>query len=153
MSTINQRYKEAKQTNQLDAYKKACRNNNEPMLEVVGNFIIEHNKILLLFKKERNYYELVGGKIDDRESIEEAAKREAQEEIGCDVQIIEYCGYADFLAGDDIIRGHHVVSKIVSGKPKNFEPNVFDHFAWIPIAELHKYAHSKNIDNFFAKRK
>jgi 8-oxo-dGTP diphosphatase len=151
MSSINQQYQKAKRNGNLDAYKKACRINNEPMLEVVGNFIIENDKILLLFKKARQYYELVGGKIDEGESIEEAAKREAKEEIGCDVLVLEYCGYADFVAGDDVIRGHHVRSKIVSGTPKITEPDVFDHYKWITIKELSQYPHSKNIDAFFTK--
>lgn len=152
MSAINRAYTLAKNEGKLQSYLKTCRDTKKPILEVVGNFIIVENKILVLFKKARQYYELVGGKIDHGETIEQAAIREAKEEIGCDVTIEKYHGYSDFKAGDDIIRGHHVRASIVSGEPVINETEVFDHLKWIEINELNAYPHSQNIDLFFTSK-
>ena len=59
-----------------------------------GGILIEDNKILLMHRiKEKNgikdeYYVIPGGKVEDGETIKEAAIREVKEEIGIDVKTI-----------------------------------------------------------------
>lgn len=43
----------------------------------------------MLYRSDKGYWELPAGKVEDDESVKEAAKREAREEIGTDVEIKE----------------------------------------------------------------
>lgn len=51
------------------------------------------NKIALVNSQKRNYYELPGGGVEDKETYQEAAYRECQEEIGCEIKIKSELGY------------------------------------------------------------
>ncbi|MGR3764680.1 NUDIX hydrolase [Rossellomorea sp. NS-SX7] len=52
-----------------------------------GILILENNKIAVIKRKKggRQYYVIPGGGLEEGESFEEAAKREAQEELGIEV--------------------------------------------------------------------
>lgn len=52
----------------------------------------EDNKVALLHVTKENYYKLPGGGIEDGEDKITALYRECQEEIGCDVDIINELG-------------------------------------------------------------
>ncbi|OGH85892.1 MAG: hypothetical protein A2493_02490 [Candidatus Magasanikbacteria bacterium RIFOXYC12_FULL_33_11] len=56
-----------------------------------GTIILQDNKILLIhrFWQGREYFVIPGGKVEDGESIEEAAIREAKEETNLDVVLGE----------------------------------------------------------------
>lgn len=63
-------------------------------------FIREDGKILLGMKKRgfgEGRWNGFGGKVEDYESIEEAAKREAKEECGIDVVLSKKIGIIDFI--------------------------------------------------------
>lgn len=55
-----------------------------------AGIIIHNNKILAHKNKKEGHYALIGGRIQAGESSAEAARREVQEEIGKDVEIVEY---------------------------------------------------------------
>ena len=57
-----------------------------------GIVIREDGKIAIFYKKNKNEYKLPGGGLESEEKPEEAFKREALEETGCEVEIIEYLG-------------------------------------------------------------
>jgi len=50
------------------------------------------NMIALLYSKKFNYYKLPGGGVEEGEDYETALKRECQEEIGCDVEVLNELG-------------------------------------------------------------
>jgi len=52
----------------------------------------ENSMIALLHVSKKNYYKLPGGGLDDKEDILTALGRECQEEIGCDVEVINEIG-------------------------------------------------------------
>lgn len=56
----------------------------------------DDNKVALIKVTKRNYFALVGGGIEDNESIEEGIIRECKEESGYDVSIISPLGYVEF---------------------------------------------------------
>lgn len=45
------------------------------------------NNIACVYAKERGYYELPGGGVEEGETLEQGAIREAKEETGCDIEI------------------------------------------------------------------
>lgn len=52
----------------------------------------EDGKIALLYVTKKNYYKLPGGGIEEGEDKIIAVKRECQEEIGCDVEVVSEIG-------------------------------------------------------------
>ncbi len=57
-----------------------------------GIIINSEGKIAIFNKANKNEYKLPGGGIDDGENPDEAFKREALEETGCEIEIIKLLG-------------------------------------------------------------
>src|SRR3989344_128286 len=116
-----------------------------------GAVIIEDGKILLLWKNKQQHYELPGGKVDPGELLEEAAIREAREEIGCDIEIIKYLGFSEhkmdkYPTDDGIKISHKFLVNIKEGqRPKVAEPDKFSHMLWMPLAEWKSYVLAPNV--------
>ena len=51
-------------------------------MKVVGTIFLKNNKLLLVKPTRRPTYQMVGGKVEEGETIEEAAIRECHEELG-----------------------------------------------------------------------
>lgn len=52
------------------------------MLKVVGTMFFKDGKLLIDKPRKRNTYQMIGGKVENNESILEAAIRECREELG-----------------------------------------------------------------------
>jgi 8-oxo-dGTP diphosphatase len=64
----------------------------------------DENKIALVHAKINKYYELPGGGVEEGETLEEGAIREAVEEIGCDVDLIGEIGIVkEYLKDKNLI--------------------------------------------------
>lgn len=59
------------------------------MMKVVGTMFIDNNKLLLNKPRKNPTYQLIAGKVEEGESILEAAIRECHEELGSKVEIDE----------------------------------------------------------------
>lgn len=57
------------------------------MMKVVGTLFIEDNKLLLDKPRKRPTLQMVGGKVEEGETVVDAAIREAHEELGSNVKI------------------------------------------------------------------
>ena len=67
-------------------------NNSRLRLGARGIAIREDGKIAIFNKSNKNEYKLPGGGINDGETPEEAFKREALEETGCEIEIVKSLG-------------------------------------------------------------
>lgn len=115
---------------------------------LAGCVILNKNKILLLHRKKTDWYELPGGKIDDSELPEQAAKRELKEELCCDVKIIKNLGSKDFIEDGYTMGYTWFLGKIKKGQnPKVGEPEKFDRFEYLSIKELSQHELSFNMKN------
>ena len=89
--------------------------------------IYEHPRVLLAMKKRgfgEGRYNGYGGKLEEGETIEEAARREVKEEIGVEVSELEKLGILQFSFQDNadkIFDVHHFRVTQYSGEPRETE--------------------------------
>ncbi len=128
--------------------------NNMPEIILAGCVIIQDNKILLIHRKETDWYEIPGGKVEQGELIEETAKRELKEELSCDVQITNKLGTDDFL-----YKGRkHTYTWFLANIPDTQTPRIphnekqkHDHYKFIPLDDLEEYKLSPNVKKFLSR--
>lgn len=106
------------------------------MKELSGNLIVEDGKILLLYRDEEDHWEVPGGKFEPQESPTEAAKREAKEEIGVEVELEKPFYSGEFQHDGEVYLWHGYISKIRDGKPSIQEKEKFSSMKWFAGDEL-----------------
>ncbi|MDO8626932.1 MAG: NUDIX domain-containing protein [Candidatus Diapherotrites archaeon] len=109
-----------------------------------GFAIIDAEERLLLTKRSQNsgnekgVWEFPGGKVHFGETLEQAIKREAFEELGVGIEILKVLGCFDHIIPEE--KQHWVANsflcKIVSGTPKIMEPEKCDGLKWQKIDEI-----------------
>ena len=79
-----------------------------------------------------------GGEVDFGESIEQAAVREAQEELGIQVALERVIGHSDQILPRSGLHWHLVafLAHIEAGEPRICEPHKFDGLRWFAIDDL-----------------
>jgi 8-oxo-dGTP diphosphatase len=113
----------------------------------LANCIITDDKgrILLLHRSKGHYthWEIPGGKIEEGEDPAKTVVREAEEELGVDIEIVEKIG--DKHCTEEMPHGtftNHFTwyrAKIVGdGKPRVAEPHVHDDIGYHSIEDLAK---------------
>jgi len=124
----------------------------EPRINLAACAIIEDDKLLLIYKKKQCYWEFPGGKVKS-ESLQEAAVRETQEEIGIEVIVTRHWGHVDFEVGDEPYRCHKYLASIPDGQTpevkelKNFWPQIL----WMPVKNWESYPLAPNAKEFCKK--
>ena len=102
----------------------------------VGGLIFDKKKGFLLLLRNRQpevgYWSIPGGKIEFRESIEDALKREIKEELGVDVKVISLLGVTDHIIPKESVHwvSPYYLVKIISGRIKNMEPEKHSKIKW-----------------------
>lgn len=110
-----------------------------PIIIAAGPVIVQNNKVLLV-RHGDDFWKFCGGKVDDikKENLIEAATREAKEELGIDISIIDkspFLFYANKLSqGEniDIILVHYLAGysgQIIHGGD-------IDDWVWLNLADL-----------------
>ena len=105
-----------------------------------GAAILHDGKLLLVKRRrapEAGCWNLPGGKVDFGERVEDAVRREIAEEIGVEIELIRPLALVQMIGLD----GQHWVSptylaRIVSGEPRNLEPEKHETLIWTALDEL-----------------
>ncbi|MCC7574547.1 NUDIX domain-containing protein [Candidatus Woesearchaeota archaeon] len=119
------------------------------IVNLAGCVIIKNGSLLLLWKIKRNHYEFPGGKVEEGESFEETAIREAKEELGVNVSLVKYLGFKEFNFNNKVYRSHMFLSNIAEGEvPMVAEPDVFKELFWLPIKNYEDYGVAFNVKAF-----
>jgi ADP-ribose pyrophosphatase YjhB (NUDIX family) len=105
------------------------------MIELAGNLIIRNGKILLLHRKDEDYWEVPGGRVKDDESPTEAAVRETEERLGVEVELRKPFYSGEFQRDDQLFLWHCYLAEIVEGEPE-LEEDKFDKLEWVEPGKL-----------------
>lgn len=81
----------------------------------------EQNQILLVRKKDTDFFMHVGRKLEPNELPEAALSREVLEETGCEIEILSYIGKYETVAANEL--NHSLVSYLYQVKLKS-QPQV-----------------------------
>ncbi len=108
----------------------------------VGALIIEEDKLLMIRRGNppfEGYWSIPGGKIKWGEKLEEALKREVQEELSVEVEVGELAGIVESIVekeGDVVY--HYILidyfCRIISGTPKASSDAL--ELRWVSLKEL-----------------
>ncbi len=118
------------------------------IIKLAGCILLNDRHQIGLLHRNKNgitQWELPGGKIEQNEAAEAAAKRELKEELGIDVRIVKRVGEAEFESGDMSYHYTWFLANIQNGTPTICEPETFDQFQYFDFSELHALELSGNM--------
>jgi len=109
-----------------------------------GALIVNDKNETILLKrtsKTRNgagFWAKPGGGVEFGEKVEDAVKREIREELGVDIEIINFLGFTEGVFKDE---NQHWISlnylaKIIGGEVKNMEPEKHEKIKWFKMDDL-----------------
>ena len=113
-----------------------------------GVAIVRDGKILLLRRVPNDFlggvYELPGGGVDDGETIESAAIREAKEETGLMVTkvIAQFPGFDYSTPKKPLVRQLNLLVEAAPGEIQ-MAPDEHDAYAWVDLESVEKYKLTK----------
>lgn len=118
-------------------------NNEKPIIRLGARGIIlnDDGKIALIYKKSKNEYKLPGGGIEQNEEARTAFKRECEEELGCQIEILEDLGTIEEYKSQENFKQLsfvYVGNKIMdlnSNKLTEKEKEEGTEYIWIPKLE------------------
>jgi len=114
------------------------------LTELAGNLIIQEEKILLLYRKDEEHWEVPGGKVEEDDSPTEAAVREAEEEIGVEVELEKPFYTGEFQKEGQIFMWNGYVASI-SEEPE-VQEDKFEKLEWFEGSELDEIELAPNLE-------
>lgn len=108
-------------------------------------FLLRDEAVLLLRRANTGYedgnYSVVAGHLDGDETVLTAARREAREEAGidldeADIDVVGVMQRRAVIPGDDERIDFFVAARRWSGTVRNMEPQKCDDLAWFPLDHL-----------------
>ena len=117
----------------------------DPQSLVEVSLVIEHDGKVLLARRSQTKdhaagtWEAICGRLEPGESLSEAARREALEETGLTVEVLEPLDSFHFFRGKarEEVSGITFHCRVVSGQVQLSEEH--DSFAWAALAQAHNY--------------
>lgn len=113
---------------------------------LAGNVIVENGQVLLLYRTDKDYWELPGGTVEEGETPRQAAAREAEEEMGCTVDVRSPIGRLDldFEHEGTQYRFRGFAADIVDGRPEPQEAR-FGQVDWFDSDALQRIPLAPNL--------
>ena len=119
----------------------------------------DNDKTAIIDVRNGEYYKIPGGGIEEAETLEQAAKREALEEAGCEVELFQKIGEHEFIDPDlKYYMIHHSVCYLAkkigeSSNPRFDEWEKSNNFKlrWVTYEEAVKLFKSSGTSDLFGK--
>lgn len=111
---------------------------SEKIIIASGPVIVEDNKVLLDKHGETEFWKFCGGTVAEKESLLETAQREAKEELGIDLEVIDNNPFIMSIKKEadgkilDVILVHYLAKRIGEIKPGDD----IREWKWLDIAKL-----------------
>ena len=115
------------------------------MEELAGNLILDEKMLLLLYRKDEEHWEVPGGKVEENESPAQAAVREAEEEIGAEIELKKPFYTGEFQHDNQIFVWHAYVSEIQQRRPE-VQESKFEELRWVEPGELDELDLAPNLE-------
>ncbi len=102
---------------------------------------VEDNKVLITQRPEgkplAGFWEFPGGKIEDKETLEQALRRELFEELNININVGDFLmdSHYKYEHGEFLLRVHYVTITDIN----NFRLNHHQDYKWIEAKELNDY--------------
>ena len=112
--------------------------------------IIHNGKILVHKNGKTNHYALVGGRVEIGENSADTIKREIKEELGKDIEIIEYLSTIENFFEKKGSKYHEIIflykiefkneeDKKIEYTMKNLEGKDYLQYEWLELNKIDKY--------------
>ena len=97
----------------------------------------ENNEVLMVYNYDSNSWSLPGGSVEDGETLEEAAIREAWEEIGVKVKIGDVAAINECFFEDENEQILFITfrAEIVGGEISILNPNEISEIKWVELSK------------------
>jgi len=109
-------------------------------IKVICGIIFDKEKVFICRRKKgkslAGFWEFPGGKIEEKETFEQALKRELHEELEMDVVIKEFIGQSNYNYDKIKIELFGYECQLINYKGKL---NDHDSYEWIDISKLNEY--------------
>jgi len=116
------------------------RSANRPYLEVAAALVWDGDRILITRRPPgtymEGYWEFPGGKREPGETLEQCVKRELREELGLEVEVLEYLSRVSHEYEDRVIELHVFRCRILKG---DAEAKESQEICWADAEDLDTY--------------
>ena len=117
-----------------------------------GCIIINNNKVLLVFEKNRNFWGFPKGHVENNETEFETAMRECKEEVGLDVILFKDCRYeTEYKIGNKIDKSVILYLATVKDNFVTMQESEIEKYKWCSFEETNKLLIYDNLKEVFSK--
>lgn len=113
------------------------------MIELAGNLLVEDGEVLLIYRSDEDHWEVPGGKVEDDESPTQAAVREAEEEIGVEVQLDKPFYTGEFMKEGELFLWHGYI--VSTEETPSLQEEKFSDLEWFGKEELDELELAPNL--------
>ena len=102
-------------------------------MNVVGTMFFEDKKLLIDKPRKRSTYQMIGGKVEEGETREQALKREIKEELELEINDLEFLTTVDYDYSNFHLTMHCFECSISGG---HLHLNAHNDAKWVTYEEL-----------------
>ncbi|KMK75821.1 NUDIX hydrolase [Alkalihalobacillus pseudalcaliphilus] len=108
-------------------------------IDVVYNLVFnDKNEVLIVRNKKRDDWSLPGGRVEEKETLKEAAKREMTEETGYKIEVGEIVSVDEAFINQIHVHFFTFLSLIIGGKAAIIDVETVAEIRWVSVEEANR---------------